>query len=375
MATFVKRSEIDITGARTLPGRYFTSPDILAEEFQRIFGRRWLCVGRAEELAAPGDYLIKTIGTESVIILRDQGGRHRGFFNVCRHRGTRLCEAERGQFSETIQCPYHSWAWSLEGRLLGAPSTHDIRGFDKADYPLFQVAVEEWEGFLFMNLAQKPEPLASSVAPIRERAARYNLPALRAARRITYDVRANWKLLVQNYSECYHCAPVHPTLAKLTPPTSGENDLIQGTVLGGYMVLNEGTGSMTMSGRACGVMVSDLPAEDHDRVYYYSLFPNMLLSLHPDYVMYHTLWPQAPDRTLIHCDWLFHAESLARPDLNPDDGIAFWDMTNRQDWHICEQSQLGVQSSRYVPGPYSARECLAARFDEEVLRALGHSRP
>jgi Rieske 2Fe-2S family protein len=137
------------------------------------------------------------------------------------------------------------------------------------------------------------------------------------------------------------------------------------------MVINQGHQSLTMSGRSCGIMVGDLPDEDLNRVYYYAIFPNLLLSLHPDYVMFHTLWPEAPDRTRIFCCWLFHPDTLKSPECNPEDGIQFWDMTNRQDWHICEQSQLGVQSRAYRPGPYSKRESLSVQFDREVLKALG----
>ena len=371
MATFVKRNQINIDGQTTLPREYFTSPELFAQELENIFYRRWLCVGRADQLPNPGDYFVQDVGRESVIVLKDEGGTFRAYYNVCRHRGTRLCEEHSGQFSETITCPYHLWAYGLDGRLIGAPSTHDIKGFNKVNYPLHRVAVDTWEGFLFIDLSGKASPLIESFEAIHERASLYNLPNLQRSRQIVYDVNCNWKLLVQNYSECYHCAPVHPTLARLTPPTSGENDLIEGPLLGGYMVLNEGTGSMTMSGRSCGINVADLPDEELNRVYYYSVFPNMLLSLHPDYVMFHTLWPIDERHTRILCDWLFHPDSLNNPKFDPEDGIAFWDMTNRQDWHICEQSQRGVESRSYVPGPYSARECLSAQFDREVVRSLG----
>jgi Rieske 2Fe-2S family protein len=237
------------------------------------------------------------------------------------------------------------------------------------------VAIESWEGFLFINLAPEPEPFAQAYERLLERFSRFNLPTLAVARTIEYDVRSNWKLLFQNYSECYHCGPVHPPLAKITPPTSGENDLTDGPFTGGFMVINQEHQSLTMSGRSCGLMVGNLPKEDLNRVYYYALFPNMLLSLHPDYVMFHTLWPEAPDRTRIFCSWLFHPDTLVNPECNPDDGIEFWDMTNRQDWHICEQSQLGVQSRAYQPGPYSKRESLSVQFDREVLKALGHPTP
>jgi Rieske 2Fe-2S family protein len=158
---------------------------------------------------------------------------------------------------------------------------------------------------------------------------------------------------------------------RLTPANSGENDLYEGPFLGGFMVITTPGGSMTMSGRTCGLPVGELPAEDLHRVYYYSIFPNMLLSLHPDYVMAHTLWPESPGRTRITCEWLFHPGSLDDPSFDPNDGVAFWDMTNRQDWHVCELSQLGVASRAYTPGLYSPRESLAVAFDAEVLRSLG----
>jgi Rieske 2Fe-2S family protein len=372
VATFLKTTEISVEGARTLPGEYFIAPAIYAEELDKIFLQRWICVGREDRIPRPGDWFVQEIGRESVIVLRDKVGGFRAYFNVCRHRGTRICEEHSGRFSETIQCPYHAWTYALDGRLIGAPSTNDLPGFDKADYPLFPVGVATWEGFLFINLARNPEPFDQAWDRLMGRFSRFNLPNLRVHRTIEYDVRANWKLLFQNYSECYHCGPVHPALAKLTPPTSGENDLTEGPFTGGFMVINRGHESLTMSGNSCGVTVGELPDEDMNRVYYYAIFPNMLLSLHPDYVMFHTLWPRGVDTTQIFCSWLFHPSTLSDPSFHPDDGVEFWDMTNRQDWHICEQSQLGVKSRAYVPGPYSRRESLSVQFDREVLRSLGH---
>ncbi len=337
----------------------------------RLFARRWVCVDREERLSRPGDYFLAEVAGESLILLRDRGSGLRAFFNVCRHRGSRLCEAPSGRFAETIQCPYHAWTYGLDGRLLGAPTMTDVEGFAKGDWPLRQAAVVSWEGFLLVNLAPDPEPFESAFAPLLGRFARFHLPALRVGRTIEYEVKANWKLIVQNYSECYHCAPVHPALTRLTPPTLGENDLTEGPFIGGYMVLAEAASSLTMSGRACGVPVGALAPEDHRRVYYYSISPNFLLSLHPDYVMFHTLWPQAVDRTRIRCHWLFHPDTLADPRFDIDDGVKFWDLTNRQDWHVCELSQLGVSSRAYVPGPYSRRESCSIAFDRDYLRAMG----
>ncbi len=350
--------------------RKFTPP-----RFRRSSFADGYASGRSDEIPNPGDYVLRQLGDAGVLILRDKAGRVRGFHNTCRHRGTRLCEAASGNVGERIVCPYHSWTYALDGRLIGAPSTADIEGFEKADYPLHAVHVAVWEGFVFMNLATDPEPFAEAFAPLMEKFSRFNLPALLTARRVEYDVQANWKLLFQNYSECYHCSPVHPALVKLSPATSGENDLIDGPFLGGFMTINESVGSMTMSGRACGVPVSTaLDADDHRRVYYYSIFPNMLLSLHPDYVMFHTLWPVGPQRTMITCGWMFHEDTLRDPQFDPDDGVKFWDMTNRQDWHICEESQRGILSPAYRPGPYSPRESLSVAFDREVLKALGRGR-
>ena len=372
MSSFVRTMELPTSGARTLPGRFFSSQRIFDLEMDRIFTQRWLCIGRSDRIAEPGAYLLQAVGPESIIVLRDKSGQPRAYYNVCRHRGTRMCEQKEGRFSETIQCPYHAWTYALDGRLLAAPSSDTIDGFSKADYPLHRVGTAEWEGWLFINLTPDGQSFDSAFAPVIGRFSRYGLPELTVARRIEYDVKANWKLVVQNYQECYHCAPVHPALTKLSPPTSGEMDLHEGPFLGGYMTLVDGAETLSFSGRACGLPVSgDLPDEDHRRVYYYSLFPNMLLSLHHDYVMAHTLWPLGPDHTYIECEWLFNPKSLDNPAFDPEDGITFWDRTNREDWHVCELSQRGVSSRSYVPGPYSRRESITAAFDQEVLRSLG----
>ena len=226
-----------------------------------------------------------------------------------------------------------------------------------------------WEGFIFVSLTNNPPPLEKWFAPLLGRFSHWNLSQLRSANRIEYDVRANWKLIFENYSECYHCPGVHPMLSKISPYDSAENDLAEGPFLGGFMSITKG-GSLTMSGNACALPVGDIKGEDHHRVFYYSIFPNMLLSMHPDYVMVHQVWPQSPDRTLIVCDWFFHPDAFAREDFNPNDAIEFWDLTNKQDWHVCELSQRGIASRAYQPGPYSARESIPAAWDREYLRHL-----
>ncbi len=370
---FRRTTDSFTSGATTLPQRYFVSPEIFAEEEEKVFSAQWVLVGHQSQIAKAGDYFVQEVAGESLIIARDQKGEARAFYNVCRHRGTRLCEEKAGH-SSTIQCPYHAWTYALDGKLVGAPHMDGtaVPGFDKADYSLHEVHLALWEGFIFVNQSEAPPPLEEWFAPLMGKFSRWNLPRLHSAKRIEYDVRANWKLIFENYSECYHCPGVHPMLSKVSPYDSAENDLTEGPFLGGFMKITKGA-SLTMTGQVCARPVGDIKAGDHERVFYYSIFPNMLLSLHPDYVMVHQLWPQSPERTLILCDWFFHPEAagVSDPGYNPGDAIEFWDMTNKQDWHVCELSQEGITSRAYRPGPYSPRESIPAAWDREYLRRMG----
>ncbi|HEX4638798.1 MAG TPA: aromatic ring-hydroxylating dioxygenase subunit alpha [Chthoniobacterales bacterium] len=369
-------------GAKSLPQKHFVSPEVFAAEQQKIFAKQWLLVGHVSQLPDPGHYIVQDVNRESLIVIRDRDGEIRGFYNVCRHRGTRLKENACGH-SSTIQCPYHAWTYGLDGRLIGAPHMDDVAGFDKGDYPLHQVNIGVWEGFIFVNLAdsltsilsqreRRTESDAQSLeewfAPLKGKFSHWNMSILRSAKRITYDVHANWKLMFENYSECYHCPGVHPQLQKVSPYDSAENDLREGPFLGGFMKINPGK-SLTMSGNACAAFVGDV--KNLQQVFYYSISPNMLLSLHPEYVMLHQLWPQSPERTLIICDWLFHPDAFGAKNFNPQDAIEFWDMTNKQDWHVCELSQQGISSRAYEPGPYSSRESIPAAWDEYYLNVMG----
>ncbi|NOT32677.1 MAG: aromatic ring-hydroxylating dioxygenase subunit alpha [Candidatus Eisenbacteria bacterium] len=372
MPDFKRTTESFRQGARTLPREFYTSDAVLAEERERIFARGWNCVGRGSRLAAPGDFITVELAGESVIVVREKGGGLNAFFNVCRHRGTRICRDAAGHFNESIQCPYHAWTYGTDGQLIGAPHMQDTEGFDKAEYPLHRASLAEWEGFVFVNLAGDAEPFERAWAPMLGRLARYGLTGLAVGHRVTYEVNANWKLVFQNYSECLHCPTIHPKLAAVLPYQSGANDLTEGAFLGGYMEIKAPNQSATMSGRVCGRSVSDaMPEADQHRAFYYSLMPNMLLSLHPDYVNYYLLHAVAVDRTVVESEWLFHPDTIADPNNNMRDGVEFWDLTNRQDWDIVEQSQLGIGSRRYAPGPYSSRESIPAAWDLEYLRRMG----
>ncbi len=360
---FRKTTETFVDGAQTLSQEYFVSPEVFAEENKSIFSRHWILAAHESELAKPGDFIVTEIAAESVIVVRDHEGQVRAFYNVCRHRGSRLCEDRGGHF-RAIQCPYHAWTYSLDGRLTGAPQMDNA--FNRADYALAPVAADTWEGFVFINLDAQPVALAKWFDSLGQRFSPWKMAKLRSAKRVDYEVAANWKLIFQNYSECYHCAGVHPELTKLSPSDSAENDLVDGPFLGGFMSIERGR-SLTKSGHACALPINH---ENAQRVFYYSIFPNVLLSLHPDYVMVHRLTPETAARTLITCDWLFHPDAFTRENFDPDDAIEFWDLVNRQDWHVCELSQQGISSRAYRPGPYSPRESIPAAWDRFYLRQL-----
>ena len=364
----VKPRDVMPPGGVTLDAPYYVDDRYFAREIERLFRRMWVCAGREEEIDQPGRFVVRELAGDSIIITRSQAGRLHAFHNVCRHRGTRLCTDLAGAFAGSIQCPYHSWTYALDGRLIGAPHMDEVPHFRKDDYPLHHVSVDAWDGHVFLNLADDPPPLASQLADLPEKFRSWRMDTLRLGRRIVYDVRANWKLIVQNYNECLHCPNLHPALNKLSHYLSGENEPLRATYMGGRMDLRPGVDTLSFDGSCPRQLLPSLSADDRRRVYYYAIFPNMLLSLHPDYMMVHTLWPIAPDRTINVCEWHFQPVELAQPNFDPSDAVDFWDMTNRQDWHVCELSQAGISSRAYRPGPYSNREDLLYAFDRMIVR-------
>ncbi|MBV8581669.1 MAG: aromatic ring-hydroxylating dioxygenase subunit alpha [Candidatus Eremiobacteraeota bacterium] len=368
METFVKAQVSP--GAKTLDARWYLSADVFAQERERIFARSWIAVGRAEHVPNAGDFVLADVAGESLIVTRDQHGDVHAHYNVCRHRGTRLCTESAGRFGGSIQCPYHAWTYGLDGTLLAARTMAEVPGFDRTDYPLRSAATTVHDGFIYVNLAPAPEPFATAFAPLLDRFARWNVGALRAVRPITYDLACNWKLVFQNYSECYHCPLLHPQLDALSPSDSGRNDLTEGPFLGGFSELRQPEGSLTMTGSTVRAPLGAVDGDDLHRIYYYTVFPSMLLSLHPDYVMAHYVTPLAADRTRVICTWLFDPATIDVLDFDPSDAVEFWDLTNRQDWQISEQSQLGIASRAYTPGPYSNAEGLLAAFDRHYLATM-----
>jgi glycine betaine catabolism A len=350
----------------TLPGKYYYDPAIYELELENIFSRMWVCVGRAEMLPPkPGAYQVVTIGRESVIIVRNRDGVLQAFLNVCRHRGSRLCSEATGQLKGSIQCRYHAWTYGLDGRLIGAPNVMNDQLFDRTAFGLLPVALDIWEGFIWLNLSDNPAPAATQLDPVilerfgnYERFGRYGVGELRVGKTISYEVQANWKLLLENFMECYHCGPMHPELCNLLPGFRSGKTYANGDAA----TLASTAEAFTMTGKASRPPLRGLHPEDLRLYYGEVLLPNMLINLLDDHVVIHTIWPEGPDRSRVVCDWLFDPDVMTMPNFDPMDAVELFDIVNKQDWEVCELAQQGMTSKAYrsggvyVPSEWHIRE-------------------
>jgi glycine betaine catabolism A len=362
---------------RTLSREHYLSPELYAREQERIFWHEWFCVGREEELPSAGDYVVKQVAGESILIVRTREGRLVGHYNVCRHRGSQLVpHGASGRFGGGIRCPYHSWTYTLEGALRTAPflDADELRPREalpcpadesRSDNPthdelhLHAVAVESWGGFVFVNLTPdearaRGYTLAAQLAGVPERLQRYPLGDLRVARRIIYEVEANWKVMLENYNECYHCGPVHPELCRLVPAFrergGSELDWERG------IPHRDGAWTFTATGTTTRAPFEGLSDDEQVRHKGELIYPNFMLSLSAEHVAAFLLFPSGPDRTTIVNEFLFHPAEMARPDFEPADAVDFWDLVNRQDWAICESVQRGMGSRVFRSGYYAPME-------------------
>jgi phenylpropionate dioxygenase-like ring-hydroxylating dioxygenase large terminal subunit len=222
---------------------------------------------------------------------------------------------------------------------------------------------------VLLNLSGDAPPADVHVGDLRASLAHHRLASLRRGARIVYDVAANWKAIAENYSECLHCPGVHPELNRLSHYLSGETATGAGAWCGGSMTLRDDVVTMaTGGGRHARVPIAGLTQADLRAVYYYVLFPNVLVSLHPDYVMLHTLWPRSAGRTEIVCEWFFEPSTLAADGFDPSDAVAFWDQVNHEDWHVCALTQRGLANRDAMAGRYTSREGDVHRFDVMVAQ-------
>jgi Rieske 2Fe-2S family protein len=353
-----------------LPAAAYVDPAVLEWEQANLFAGAWVAAGRSAELATVGARRAVTIGDDAVLIVRGDDGEVRGFYNVCQHRAHELLPCGTTSEQRSIHCPYHGWRYALDGTLLSTPRFDAPAGFDTSRHGLVPVAVEDWHGWSLVNASGDAPPLDDFLDGVEPHVVDHEPGRLVVGASHSYVLTANWKLIVENYHECVHCPNIHPELCSVSPAASGENHTGHaGMWVGGWLGLMPHADTMSLSGASAAKPLRHLGGDAVRRVDYLSVGPNLLVSLHPDYVMTHRLDPIAPDRTAVECQWLFAPEDLESVDFDPSFAVDFWDLTNRQDWAACEAVQRGVGSRGYRPGPFSTAEDAATQFVRLVAAA------
>jgi phenylpropionate dioxygenase-like ring-hydroxylating dioxygenase large terminal subunit len=366
---------------RTLPSSWYYSAPIYALEKERIFCREWLCAAREEELPAPGDYRVLDIVGESIILVRNRRGELRAFYNVCRHRGARLCRTDESApvglavpggviAGRSILCPYHQWSYDLDGHLVAAPHLANVPGFDKSAVRLYPVGVECWGGFVFVNLTPgEAQPFEAQLGATPERIKRYPLADLRIGHTITYEVAANWKAICENYNECYHCGGVHPELCAVVPAFREAGGAGLDWMRG--VPHRQGAYTFTHSGTTTRRPFPSLDQDERERHKGEVIYPNLFVSLACDHAAVFILQPRGPERTDIVCHFLFEPDEIRKRDFDPGDAVELWDVTNRQDWAICESVQCGIRSRVHSHGYYAPMEDYSLDIRRYVRERLG----
>ena len=352
----------------TLPSSWYRREDVFALEREHIFFKEWMCVARDEEFPAAGAHRVVDVLGQSILIVRNAQGLLRGFYNVCRHRGARLCAPTGAQLAGddlplrggvmpggTILCPYHAWTYDLDGHLLRAPFMTAEQGFRAGDIQLHSVGVASWGGFVFVHLTPGQARLFDvHIESVRERFTRYPLAGLRIVRTIRYEVAANWKILSENYNECYHCGPVHPELCRVVPAFRDHG----GASLdwGRGIPHRPGADTFTASGTSVRRSFPGLNADEQLRHKGDLVYPNLFLSVAREHVAAFVLQPAGPAKTTVTCHFLFEPYEMSKPDFDPTDVVDFWHLVNRQDWNICEIVQAGIGARVHEAGMLSPME-------------------
>ncbi|GAA3467619.1 aromatic ring-hydroxylating oxygenase subunit alpha [Nonomuraea roseola] len=338
----------------TLPGHYYTDQELFAREQKNIFEAMWFCVVRSSDLPKPGSFKTVQVGGENILVTRARDRTVRAFFNVCRHRGAQLCAEESGEVKRAFQCMYHAWTYDLDGKLIAAPNLTKMADLDRVEYGLVKVHVREWLGYVWVCLADEPPSFEEEVlGAVTERLGalelidNYDVAGLEVGRRIVYDVKANWKLIIENFMECYHCATIHPELTEVLPEFA--DGYAAQYFVGHGAEFGEEIRGFTVDGsegldRIPGV------SEDQDRRYYaITIKPQVFINLVPDHVIVHRMFPLAVDRTVVECDWLYLPGVVASgKDL--DKSVELFHRVNEQDFEACERCQPAMGSRTYAKG-------------------------
>jgi Rieske 2Fe-2S family protein len=354
--------------SRMLPRAAYVDPAVFAWEQANIFSG-WTCVGHAADLAGVGAQRAVGSGANGVLLVRgDDEGTIRAFANTCRHRGHELLPCGATAKRRNIVCPYHSWSYRLDGRVRNAPG-FDGPAFDAGEFGLTELRLVNWHGWLFTDPSGEDDEFAVHVAGLEDIVGPYRPEDLTVVARHSYELATNWKVIAENYQECYHCSTIHPELSRISPPTSGETLDLKGSWMGGWMSMIDEAETMSLTGRSGGVAIEGLSEREMRSVMYLVGYPNLLVSLHPDYVMTHLMTPLAADRTHVECSWAFPRDVAAQPDFDASYAVDFWDLTNRQDWAACESVQRGLSSPHARPGPLAPDEDGVYQFVTRAARS------
>jgi phenylpropionate dioxygenase-like ring-hydroxylating dioxygenase large terminal subunit len=364
--------------AETLLPEAYTSEEFFALERERVFGRTWVTIGCAEQVRDPGDVLVADVGGRSVFAIRTRAGELRAFYNVCRHRGTRLLESADDKVGRFIRCPYHSWAYDHDGACIGTPmftgseipedqraafDMADVREFDRRDYGLLPVAVETWGPLVFVNLSEDPAPLAEHLGDLPDRSAGYRLSEWSVARVGTYEIEANYKLVAENFMEYYHLPWVHPGLVKVSPIDAHYR--WQGRGMYSGFCTTPIAPDTDDGGWSNGVAaIGGLDEDDAVSARFVWLFPNVAINILPNHLFIILAKPISPRLTYETTYLLTHPDAGSGDEVQRgiDQLASFWDGVNREDIGIVERVQQGLDSTPFPGGR------LCYRFEESLYR-------
>jgi Rieske 2Fe-2S family protein len=373
--TIVESKTLPDSLVKTLPGSAYSDPEVFAREQELIFEHLWFCAVRSSDIGKPGAFKTVQVGRESILITRSRSGEARAFFNICRHRGAQLCTEESGEVKRSFQCPYHAWTYDLDGKLIAAPNLTKMPDIDRVEYGLRTVHVREWLGYVWVCVAKDAPSFDESVmGDVRTRLGdvesidNYDVQGLELGRRITYDVKANWKLIIENFMECYHCATIHPELTEVLPEFA--DGFAAQFFVGHGAHFGEDVKGFTVDGSEGFDRIPGV-SEDQDRRYYaVTIRPQVFLNLVPDHVIVHRMYPLAPDHTIVECDWLYLPEVVeSGQDLSHS--VELFHRVNQQDFDACERCQAATNSRVYANGGVLVpSEHHIAAFHDWVVAAL-----